>query len=67
MVGRGFVAVFTVTYHTGGRYDPAAEEGFRWDDPDFGICWPLPVTVVSDRDAAWPWVRSRHGRAAERN
>ena len=28
----------------------------RWDDPAFGIGWPLPVAVISPRDAAWPSV-----------
>ena len=25
-----------------------------FDDPAFGIEWPLPVAVISDRDRAWP-------------
>jgi dTDP-4-dehydrorhamnose 3,5-epimerase len=55
-----------VVYHTSGRYDPVTEIGFRWDEPEFGICWPLPVTVVSDRDASWPWIRGRRGRTQHR-
>src|SRR5271156_3861950 len=35
-------------------YAPASEQGFRWDEPAFGIEWPLPVTVVSEEDASWP-------------
>jgi dTDP-4-dehydrorhamnose 3,5-epimerase len=35
-------------------YEPASEQGFRWDDPKFGIEWPLPVTVISEEDASWP-------------
>ena len=26
----------------------------RFDDPTIGIDWPLPVTVLSDKDAALP-------------
>ena len=37
-----------------GIYAPASEQGFRWDDPEFGIVWPLPVTVISEQDAGWP-------------
>ena len=37
-----------------GSYAPAGEQGFRWDDPKFGIEWPLPVTVISEEDASWP-------------
>jgi dTDP-4-dehydrorhamnose 3,5-epimerase len=43
-----------VIYQHSGRYAPAGEQGFRWDDPTFGIEWPLPVTVISDRDANYP-------------
>jgi dTDP-4-dehydrorhamnose 3,5-epimerase len=26
----------------------------RYDDPALGIDWPLPVTAISAKDAAWP-------------
>jgi len=36
-------------------YTPAAEAGVRWDDPAFGIEWPLgSPTEISDKDASWP-------------
>ena len=37
-----------------GSYAPASEQGFRWDDPTFGIEWPLTVSVISEEDASWP-------------
>lgn len=37
-----------------GAYAPDSEQGFRWDDPKFGIEWPLSVTMISDEDASWP-------------
>lgn len=43
-----------VTYQVSAPYTPGAEGGLRWDDPAFGIRWPLPVAVISDKDAAWP-------------
>ena len=43
-----------VSYLVSGFYDPSAERGVRFDDPRFGIAWPLPVAVVSPKDAAWP-------------
>jgi dTDP-4-dehydrorhamnose 3,5-epimerase len=43
-----------VICQVGGSYAPEDEQGFRWDDPKFGIEWPLPVTVISDEDASWP-------------
>ena len=42
------------TYMVSYPYTPGAEGGVRWDDPAFGIDWPLPVSVISDKDAAWP-------------
>ncbi len=37
-----------------GSYAPASEQGFRWDDPKFGIAWPLRVAVISEEDSSWP-------------
>ncbi|WP_297594284.1 dTDP-4-dehydrorhamnose 3,5-epimerase family protein [Mycobacterium sp.] len=48
-----------VTYHVSGQYVMADEQGIRWDDPEFGISWPLPVTVISEQDASWPSRKSR--------
>ena len=31
-----------------------ADRGVRWDDPEFGIKWPRPVEVMSDKDTGWP-------------
>lgn len=41
-----------------GVHEPAGEQGFRWDEPKFGIEWPLPVSVISDKDANWPLMAS---------
>lgn len=45
-------------------YDPERARGFRHDDPEVGIEWPLPVTVVSERDAALPGFSQRAGEGA---
>lgn len=34
------------------------EQGFRWNEPEFGIDWPLAVSVISERDANWPLLAS---------
>jgi dTDP-4-dehydrorhamnose 3,5-epimerase len=47
-----------VLYQVSGVYDADEEQGFRWDDPEFGIEWPLAVSVVSERDAHWPFLAS---------
>ena len=43
-----------VVYQVSGPYAPGGEQGFRHDDPAFGIAWPLEVTAISAKDAAWP-------------
>jgi len=40
-------------YQMAQRYVPDAARGIRWNDPAFGIRWPLPDPVVSARDAAY--------------
>jgi len=47
-----------VSYQVSGPYAPGGEQGFRYDDPAFAIDWPLPVTVISPKDAAWPLVEA---------
>ena len=42
-----------VTYHVSQFYAPEAERGLRYDDPMFGITWPQPVRVISDKDKNW--------------
>ena len=43
-----------VVYQVSGPYAPGAEQGYRHDDPAFGIAWPLPVSAVSGKDMSWP-------------
>lgn len=43
-----------VLYLVGEYYTPATERGLRWDDPALGLEWPLPVSELSPKDAAWP-------------
>jgi dTDP-4-dehydrorhamnose 3,5-epimerase len=35
-------------------YAPGNASGVRYDDPAFGIDWPLPVSVISESDRTWP-------------
>lgn len=39
-----------VFYQISTAYAPESARGVRWDDPAFGIEWPLPVSAISDRD-----------------
>lgn len=43
-----------VFYQMGASFAPEHQRGFRWNDPSFGVAWPLGVTVISDRDANYP-------------
>lgn len=40
-------------------YAPEHARGFRHDDPAIGIDWPLPVRVISERDATLPLFADR--------
>ena len=47
-----------VLYLISAAYAPASAAGARWDDPAFGIVWPLPVSEIHARDAGYPdWPR----------
>jgi dTDP-4-dehydrorhamnose 3,5-epimerase len=39
-----------VHYQMSHHYVPEAARGVRFDDPAFGIDWPLPDPIVSERD-----------------
>jgi dTDP-4-dehydrorhamnose 3,5-epimerase len=43
-----------VLYAMSAEYVPDAARGGRWDDPAFQVKWPLPVSVISDRDRRFP-------------
>lgn len=47
-------------YKQSALYDPSAEFGVRFDDPDLAVAWPLdPANVIlSAKDAANPTARS---------
>lgn len=42
-------------YHHSEYYNPAAENGIRYDDPRLKIEWPLPVSIISEKDSAQPY------------
>lgn len=43
-----------VLYQINRIFEPGHGRGVRWNDPAFGIAWPLAPTVISERDAAYP-------------
>ena len=55
--GHGFCVISDqadVIYKLSSYYDPATERGFRWDDPEVGIEWPVANPAVSERDRSAP-------------
>ncbi|HJP80165.1 MAG TPA: dTDP-4-dehydrorhamnose 3,5-epimerase [Pseudonocardiaceae bacterium] len=44
-------AIADVCYRIDAPHDPAEDVAVRYDDPDLAIDWPLPVSIISDRDA----------------
>jgi dTDP-4-dehydrorhamnose 3,5-epimerase len=42
------------SYQVGEFYAPEHEGGLMYDDPRLAIEWPLEVTEISPKDAAWP-------------
>ena len=43
----------TLFYQMSSAYSPEGAAGVRWDDPAFGIEWPLTNPIVSVRDQAF--------------
>lgn len=43
-----------VIYQVSEFYTPGSERGARWNDAAFQIEWPVAVTTISAKDAAWP-------------
>jgi dTDP-4-dehydrorhamnose 3,5-epimerase len=41
-------------YQMSSPFVPGSTRGIRYDDPAFGICWPLPISCISDADRSWP-------------
>ena len=46
-----------VLYFVSQFYSPGAEVGYRFDDPAFGIKWPLPQPyIISEKDSQWSYI-----------
>jgi dTDP-4-dehydrorhamnose 3,5-epimerase len=54
--GHGFVTLTDdaeALYLVDEFYSPEHERGVRWNDPRFGIQWPVAPVVMSDKDRAY--------------
>ncbi len=41
------------SYQVGEFYTPGVEGGLLYNDPRLALHWPLPVTVISEKDQLW--------------
>lgn len=56
-LAHGFVTLEPGTelvYQISVAYRPEAFRGFRWDDPDVGVGWPIGPVCIGRRDAELP-------------
>ena len=55
-IAHGFVTLeddSDVLYQISPKFEPGHDRGLRWDDPAFGIDWPVTPKVISARDAGY--------------
>ena len=50
------------SYQVGEFYTPGSEGGLMYNDPQLGLKWPLPVSVISDKDTVWKLLDDREPR-----
>ncbi len=55
-----------VIYKCTELYAPEDEIGVRWDDPTFGVTWPIAAPLLSAKDAALPTLAELRERLAAR-
>jgi dTDP-4-dehydrorhamnose 3,5-epimerase len=54
------------SYQVGEFYTPGSEGGLMYNDPRLGLRWPLPVSVMSDKDRAWKLLSEQEGELKAR-
>lgn len=42
-----------VFYQMFAAYSAEHADGVRWDDPAFSISWPLPISIIAEKDTAF--------------
>jgi len=48
-----------VFYQMFAGYSPEHADGVRWDDPAFGIVWPLPVSSMAEKDKLFALLKDK--------
>jgi dTDP-4-dehydrorhamnose 3,5-epimerase len=54
------------TYHAGEFYTAGCEGGLLFDDPRLQLTWPLPASVISDKDRQWSQLADVEGELRSR-
>jgi dTDP-4-dehydrorhamnose 3,5-epimerase len=54
------------SYQVGEFYAPASESGLLHDDPKLNLKWPLPLSVISDKDRAFKPLSEVEGEVKRR-
>ncbi|MGC1417224.1 MAG: dTDP-4-dehydrorhamnose 3,5-epimerase [Candidatus Acidiferrum sp.] len=54
------------SYQVGEFYTPGTEGGLLYNDPKLGLTWPLPVSVISDKDQVWKPLSEQEGEVKRR-
>ena len=49
-----------VVYQMSREHHPASAAGIAWDHPAIAVKWPLPISIISQKDQTWPaWMEVR--------
>ena len=54
------------SYQMGECYTPGSQGGLVYDDPRLDLRWPLPITVISDKDRAWKQLAEQESELKQR-
>jgi dTDP-4-dehydrorhamnose 3,5-epimerase len=52
-----------ILYQMTDMHAPSLADGVRWNDPAFGIAWPIAAPILSRQDASYPDLRHDPERA----
>ncbi len=54
------------SYQVGEFYAPGFEGGLLYNDPRLGLQWPLPVTVISEKDQLWKLLKEQESELKQK-
>ena len=54
------------SYQVGEFYTPGTEGGILYDDPRLQLSWPLPLSVISEKDRAWRALEEQESELKQR-